>query len=100
MGFNDLRNRAASLGLSRGKSLGAAIDRLAESKASSGNMTKEDVYAAAGSRAGISSSTVKQIVNGQIVCPPRDRLEGLARYFGVSVDSLVSSARKDGCEYE
>ena len=50
--------------------------------------------------AGISESTVGQILNGSINCPPRNRLEGFARVLGVSVSSLISAAERDGCNYD
>ena len=56
--------------------------------------------AAIGAEAGISASTVGQIKNGSIDCPPIDRLRGIARAIGVSVSSLVSAAERDGCNYE
>lgn len=51
----------------------------------------------AASAAGIDVSTMNQILNGTINCPPMRRLEGIARSVGVSIASLVSSARRDGC---
>lgn len=58
-----------------------------------------DIMEEIGDAAGISGSTVGQIVSGDIVCPPLDRLEGLARGLGVSMARLVSAAEGDGCEY-
>ena len=44
------------------------------------------------SAAGIDSSTVNQILNGSINCPPMNRLEGFARTLNVSVDTLTDAA--------
>ena len=52
------------------------------------------------SAAGIDSSTVNQILNGSINCPPMNRLEGFARTLSVSVDNLIEAAGRDGCNYE
>lgn len=50
--------------------------------------------------AGIEPSTVNQILNAEINCPPFDRLEGFARALdGVSADDLRSAAEEDGCTY-
>ncbi len=95
---NYRRNIASSLLIQRGEVLGALIDELVEDKAM-GDTTKEDVQAAAGSAAGITASTLKQIANGSVVCPPRNRLQDLADYFGVSMSRLVAAAERDGCDY-
>ena len=46
------------------------------------------------------ASTVNQILNGSINCPPMNRLEGFARTLNVSVDTLTDAASADGCNYE
>ena len=50
--------------------------------------------------AGISVSTVNQILNGSINCPPIRRLNGFARVLKVSSKSLQTSAERDGCNYD
>jgi HK97 family phage prohead protease len=52
------------------------------------------------SAAGISVSTVGQILRGEIECPPIARLRGFARALSVSLDSIVGAAERDGCSYE
>ena len=50
--------------------------------------------------AGIEASTVNQILDGEIDCPPMDRLEGFAEALsGVSLSSLMEAAESDGCSY-
>ena len=51
------------------------------------------------SAAGVAAGTVNQILDGDIDCPPMDRLEGFAEALGVSVDGLMSAAEEDGCTY-
>lgn len=75
------------------------LDALIEQRANSSGQTKEEVYEAAGRAAGISASTVKQIANGQIECPPFDRLRDLERFLRVGSRLLVGSAERDGCAY-
>ncbi len=83
----------------RGASLGALINDLLDAKVTD-TKTKEEVQEDAGTAAGISASTVGQIASGSIECPPLNRLQGLARFFGVSVGSLISAAENDGCDYD
>lgn len=49
--------------------------------------------------AGIEPSTVNQILNGSINCPPLERLEAFSRVLDVPMQELVSAAEDDGCEY-
>ncbi len=78
--------------LTRGRALGALIREVAESKDIS--------LDALASGAGISASTVGQIMSGSIVCPPRGRLTGIARRLGIPESRLLAAAERDGCEYE
>ncbi len=52
-----------------------------------------------GSAMGIDASTVGQILNGSINCPPLSRLEGAASALGTSFGRLRSAAERDGCDY-
>lgn len=89
----------AACGLRRGarlaSTLNSAIDAMVTDDRSRG-----DVIAAMGSAAGISSSTVGNIISGtNINCPPLGRLEGFAEVLSVSMATLVSAAESDGCTY-
>ncbi len=79
----------------RGDSLGAAINSALDAMGDDAP-THEEL----GSAAGISASTVGQIVGGNINCPPIARLEGLADALNVSLSSLITAAERDGCDYE
>lgn len=50
--------------------------------------------------AGISESTVGQILNGSIICPPINRLRAFATILRISMDSILTAGNRDGCEYE
>ena len=51
--------------------------------------------------AGVDENTVNQILDGEIDCPPMDRLEGFAEALsGVSLSSLIEAAESDGCSYD
>jgi transcriptional regulator with XRE-family HTH domain len=67
--------------------LGELLQRLMEEK---------DVTAAQlGSAAGISESTVQQILRGEIVAPPERRLRGFARVLGVSLSRLQEAVPEE-----
>lgn len=74
--------------------LNARIDNLETDERSRGDIVDE-----MGEEAGISPDTVRQILSGDLNCPPVDRLEGFARALDISVESLITAAESDGCEY-
>ena len=49
--------------------------------------------------AGVDEDTMEQILDGEINCPPRERLEGLAGLLDVPVSRLTDAAEEDGCDY-
>ncbi len=73
--------------------LSAAVDALVTDERPRADIIEELAQAA-----GISTGTVNQILNGDIMCPPLGRLEGFAEVLDVSVDTLVTSAVNDGCD--
>lgn len=85
----------------RGEALGAllseAVDAMVEAD---DDMSRSDVVAALADAAGISASTVNQILSGSINCPPLERLEAFAEVLDVSVSQMVSAAEEDGCTYD
>lgn len=82
----------------KGDSLGSALDRMIDAMVDD-DTSRADVVAQLARAGGISSSTMNQIINGSITCPPERRLAGFARVLGVSLSSLISAAEKDGCSY-
>ena len=81
-------------GTSRGDSLAARLNELI------GEDDRSATIDRMASAAGIDASTVNQILNGSINCPPLNRLEGFARTLSVSVDNLTEAAGRDGCNYQ
>lgn len=81
-----------------GRELANLLEDAIDAAASEDN-PRADVVAAMASAAGISASTVNQILDGDIDCPPLDRLEGFAQALDVSLDSIISAAESDGCSY-
>jgi transcriptional regulator with XRE-family HTH domain len=77
---------------------GAALARVLSREIGDGD-DRSAVIARMARAAGISVSTVNQILNGSVNCPPRNRLAGFARVLGTSVDALINAAERDGCEY-
>jgi len=63
------------------------------------NTSRGDVIARMARAAGISASTVGQILGEDVNCPPLNRLEGFAEVLGISMSRLRSAAESDGCEY-
>ena len=51
------------------------------------------------SAAGITESTVSQILRGEITAPPRERLEGFADVLGIPIRRLVNAVRREGGDY-
>lgn len=74
--------------------LNSEIDGQTDSDTSRG-----DVISRMARAAGISASTVGQILGADINCPPLNRLEGFAEVLDVSMSRLRDAAESDGCEY-
>ncbi len=74
--------------------LNSRIDAMTDDDTSRG-----DIISRMARAAGISASTVSQILSGDVNCPRLDRLEGFSEILGVSMARLQSAAEADGCEY-
>lgn len=83
----------------KGQSLAALLNRRINQRAND-DVTRADIIQEMAQAAGIAPGTVSQILNGSINCPPINRLEGFASALGLSINTIISAARKDGCEYE
>ena len=82
-----------------GESLGSLLDGLVDDRVTD-ERSRADVIQEMADAADISTGTVNQIVRGDIDCPPRDVLVGLASALGVGVGRLTSAAESDGCNYD
>ncbi len=87
------------LGEVRGEALAAELNRLVDARETDAR-PRSEIVAAMARAAGISVSTVNQIMNGSIICPPLNRLAGLARGLGTSAGRLRTAAERDGCDYD
>ena len=82
--------------------LNEAIDAMATGEGEDGEeggKTRADIIGEIATAAGIDEATVNQILDGEIDCPPEDRLEGFASVLDLSMETLLSRAREDGCTY-
>lgn len=91
-----LQNASARRTRRRSAIRGQALGNLLMSLKEDADLTDADL----GSAAGISASTVQQILSGSIDCPPRSRLVGFAEALGVSTSRLITAAETDGCSYD
>ncbi len=89
------------------KSCGKTIERKGEALGSFLNgiidgmsADRADIVDDIASAAGITVSTVNQILNGSIECPPIGRLEDFAGVLSTSLGRIQSAAEEDGCEYD
>lgn len=71
--------------------LGNALERAIKGKTTE-SRSRADVVSAMASAAGISESTVGQILRGEIDKPPKERLSGFARVLGVASSRLFALA--------
>ncbi len=83
----------------RGRSLAALLNRIINAAATD-SRPRADIIAAMGRASNISASTVGQILNASIICPPIARLTGFADVLDVSLGRLIAAGNRDGCEYE
>lgn len=95
----DMKRSKPKAGARLASLLNNAIDAIDSSEEDT--RSRADVISAMGSAAGISAGTVNQILDGDINCPPLNRLEGFASVDGLpALSSQRSAAESDGCEYD
>jgi len=63
------------------------------------DMERADAVDAMADAAGIEDGTVNTILEGEIQCPPADRLAGFAEVVDMSEEELMDAAREDGCSF-
>ena len=74
----------------KGQALGDLLRELRDER----ELSNDDLADAAG----ISVSTIGQILGGTSGCPPVSRLQGLARRLNVNLSRLITAAEADGCD--
>lgn len=77
-----------------GNTINQDIDRLVENGRDRG-----DVVSGLAEAMGIDVSTLAGIRQGEIMCPPIERLRGAARFLGRPVSRYTGAAGRDGCSY-
>jgi hypothetical protein len=83
----------------RGESLAATLNDAVD-EVTSDDMPRADIIAQMASQAGIDESTVNDILNANIDCPPIGRLEGFSEVLDIDLETIVSAAETDGCDYD
>ena len=82
-----------------GEKLGAFLNRTINRMAGDDEEERGRLIRRMASAAGIEENTVRQILNGSIVCPPIARLRAFARVLDVTLQSMINAAEQDGCNY-
>jgi ATP-dependent protease ClpP protease subunit/transcriptional regulator with XRE-family HTH domain len=85
-------------GIKNGASLTATLNRAVDAMTDD-STTRGQIIEQMASAAGISASTVNQILAGDIDCPPLRRLEGFASVLDISMKSIIDAGTRDGCNY-
>ena len=77
----------------RGQALAEALEQAI------GESDRAEIIASMAAAAGVSVSTVEQILRGEIELPPRERLAGFAEALGIDPALLIEAANQDGADY-
>jgi len=100
MGDRSRRLRLAEAEIEcRGRNLSRVLTDLVNGKTTE-ERPRESIISDMASNAGIEPGTVNQILDGDIDCPPLDRLRGFAESLGVPLSRLQNAAEEDGCSYD
>lgn len=97
--FSLLAKSCGVINPSAGQNLGRVLNQIIDEQATE-DRPRSQIVEEMADAAGISESTVNQILRGEINCPPINVLEGFARVLKVSVKRLTDAAERDGCEYD
>ena len=79
------------------ESRGAALVGLLESRLPADGAERTAAIERMARTAGITASTVGQILRAEIDCPPDQRLRGFATALGISQDAIMRAVGADGC---
>lgn len=82
-----------------GENLGNFIDERVEGMTGEGETIQSTLEDIADS-ADRAPDTIRNIMSGDIICPPVEVLEGIAQAIQVETSTLINEAEQDGCEYE
>jgi len=86
----------------KGEALGSFLaDAVADAVAEADeDVDEDDIVDDIASTAGMDRSTIEAIIDGDIECPPIERLEAFAEHVPATVAEMVEAADEDGCEYD
>jgi len=62
--------------------------------------TRDDVIGLMTEGSGVTESTIRNIINGDIDCPPRPRIDPLAADLPITDEDVTNALEADGCELE
>jgi len=97
----ELERRFASMVTKkRGQSLASLLNEQIDSMVEGDeDLNRGDVIRDMASAAGISPSTVQEILAAEIDCPPLQRLRGFAQVLPATLGQIRAAAERDGCSY-
>ena len=95
----DTKSNVAAENKKCGESLGSFLNDRIDQKADGDEANRQAIIERMASEADISVSTVRQILSGEINCPPIERLDSFAQVLETPVAAMISAAEKDGCDY-
>ena len=78
-----------------GRALTALLNRSVKSMESD-TVSRSDIISRLATAAGISESTVGEILTGNINDPPLRRLQGFARILNISLNQIIAASERDG----
>lgn len=81
-----------------GQKLAATLNQLIDGKVSV-TRHRSVIEAEIADWCDVDVETIRQILRGEILCPPLYRLEPLAGALDVDIDLLRAAAESDGCDY-
>lgn len=81
-----------------GQKLAASLNKLIDAKVSD-DMSRSDIVGTMARTVDMDLEDIDQILQGELLCPPLDRLDGFAEVLGTTVSELRISAEADGCDY-
>lgn len=94
-----LLRRWAGGDIRKGESLAAFLNGQIDNMVDD-DTSRADVIERMASAAGISASTVRQILNASIICPPVARLTAFATVLPASASAIIGAGNRDGCDYD
>jgi transcriptional regulator with XRE-family HTH domain len=83
----------------KGKNLAAAMNRQIDAK-SEGRFERADLIKKIAEALGLTASTITQMLRSEINCATKPQLTTIAKVLGISAQTLINAAVRDGCRFE